>query len=60
MTTTTIGIIIIVGLVLAAAAFLRWHTVPLGIAHRIRRRAGHGLAGRRVREAGQELDPARP
>jgi len=39
MTTTTIGIIIIVGLVLAAAAFLRWHTVPLGIAHRIRRRA---------------------
>jgi len=60
MTTTTIGIIIIVGLVLAAAAFLRWHPVPLEIAHRIRRRAGHGLAGRRARETAQELDPARP
>jgi hypothetical protein len=60
MTTTTIGIIIIVGLVLTAAVFLRWHTVPLEIAHRIRRRAGHTLADRRAREAGQALDPARP
>jgi hypothetical protein len=60
MTTTIIGIILIVGLVLTAAVFLRWHTVPLEIAHRIRRRAGHGLAGRRAREAGQEFDPARP
>ena len=60
MTTTTIGVIIIAGLVLAAAAFLRWHTVLLEIAHRIRRRPGHGLADRRAREAGQELDPARP
>ena len=58
MTTTTIGIIIVVGLVLVAAAFLRWHTVPLEIAHWIRRRAGHTLGGRRAREAGQELDPA--
>jgi hypothetical protein len=60
MTTTTIGIIIIVGLVLAAAVFLRWHTVPLEIAYWIRRRAGGTLAVRRARAADQELDPARP
>jgi hypothetical protein len=60
MTTTTIGVIIIVGLVLAAAAFLRWHTAPVEIAHGIRRRTGRILAGRRARAAGQELDPARP
>jgi len=59
MTTTTIGIVIIVGLVLAAAAFVRWHTVPLQIAHRIRR-AGQVPADRRTRVADQEPDPARP
>ena len=60
MTTTTISVIIVFGLLLAAAAFLRWHTVPVRIASWARRRAGRMIAARRARAARHELDTAQP
>jgi small-conductance mechanosensitive channel len=58
MTTTTISVIIVIGLLLAAAAFLRWHTVPVRIASWARRRTGRILTARRAHPAGRELDAA--
>ena len=60
MTTTTIGIIIIVGLVLLAGAFLRWATVPVKAGYWVGRRAERIIAARRARATGQELDAAQP
>ena len=58
MTTTTISVLIVIGLLLAAAAFLRWYTVPVRIAYLVRRRAGRILAARRAHSADRELDAA--